>query len=123
MDRPDEYGVHAATGKQLAKQEESALPRTFAVPSTRVSGPVRHSLEAETAIAAELVACTLGQRVRPELRVDALAVRLAAIGKQVADAMQAFGRNMAEVHTRVLEAFRVSERVRGDGIEPPTSRV
>lgn len=87
------YAEHAA--KQLAKQGDGDLPRTYAPAATRVSDPLagatvhlsrhtedvvvigrhavflpQHSLEAEAAMSAELVACTLGQRVRPELLPD-----------------------------------------------------
>lgn len=90
-------------GKQLAKQGEGDLPRTYVPAATRVSGlaasglpvflsrllevPVlsvdpagpgrvvmlpQHSAEAEAAMSAELVTCTLGARQRPELLPDML---------------------------------------------------
>jgi hypothetical protein len=81
--------------KQLAKQGDDTVPRTFVSPLTRVRDALarlsglevllsrhvdramvlegrtlllpQHSAEAEAAMSAELVACTLGQRDRPEL--------------------------------------------------------
>lgn len=49
-----------------------------------------HSPEAHDVITAELVACTLGQRQRPELRVD-LPGRLARVFANLARVLRAAG--------------------------------
>ena len=73
-------------GKQLAKQEDGNLPRTYVPAATRVSEPDLSAFPDQganglgpcgcgqhacgqwhRAVAAELVACTLGARSRPEL--------------------------------------------------------
>ena len=68
-----------------------------------MSEPELHTAEAHAVIAAELVACTLGHRHRPELRPR---------GKEAIDAMY------------VTDAGgNWSWLMRGEGIEPPTRGV
>lgn len=81
-----QWAARQTPGKQLAKQEEDTLPRTYVGAATRVSEPDLSDFpdqganglgpcgcgdhacgEWHRAVAEELVACTLGARSRPEL--------------------------------------------------------
>lgn len=55
----------------------------------------QHGPEAEAAISAELVACTLGQRSRLELRTDAAGV-FARMSRDFATAMERIGQHVLD---------------------------
>lgn len=64
-----------------------------------MADPLEHDQATADAITAELVACTLGTRRRPELRVDLAGVglRLAAQAGRMGRAFKAFGVAAADI--------------------------
>lgn len=76
-----------------------------------MSTPELHTPEAHDVIACELTACVLGQRRRPELRVDftgAMARLVQGLGRAVRD----FFDRLTPDQRRVLEAAAAAQRDR-----------
>lgn len=68
---PSLFLSHARADEWVVHTDDCRLRQSYPlVLDCECGGPLAFSPEGHDAITAELVACTLGHRVRPELRVD-----------------------------------------------------